>query len=614
MAETPSSPWYPISTLSPNWLAIHMDLLHLIDPPLFEILDRQRTRLEAVEVQTENNRPIRVRVDGVVHELAPSSEIEKGFCGRLDNVVHQQLPFLVLAGSGFGPELDWIHQKISPLTGTVVLGMECDPLPILIALSLQDRRQQILSGLITWAIGDPIGPRLIDAIQQHALFFLFTEKIELVFGATANDDARRKSYADAFQIAIREITPYCETMNRIYQNYLQTRTRRSEAPSHVWSSGSISEYTTTPILRAIHRGLESAGMHSTFSLLPRGRTRKLVEFKGLMEANPDTVFCLNDPSRGSIPDGEFYRAVWITDDPTFRKNLRAIPRYDERELVLFADPVYETSLIEQGAVRRMHLPVFALLEGEGCFREELAYPLVFVGMIWNLQSFLQRLNRSDRDLLEEMYAEALDMKIGTLGLKALWEHRPISPSLASASSELYELSGRSPDNPAAMMAYIVYMLDVYRRRWRMAEALLPLGLHVYGNKEWLSLLGDRYADRYHGFIPYENLADLYRSAQIVIGIHSLQLPTALNIRDCDILMAGGCLLTDPVDAMNEKTLLPGRDCETADTPEKFVEKAQCLLENKRRRGELSAQGRATILDRYLPRHRAPAIVQALKET
>lgn len=611
----PETTWLPIRQWTPNYLADQLELLQLIDLPVYQILQEHQPRLESVEIQSNNGQPILARIGGeTIVSLVPDDALRQEFQRKLQNACRQKLPLVALAGVGYGSELDWIHASLEPLPNTIVLAMERDPLALLIALSLQDRRQQLLSGLITWVLGEPIGERLTAAIMKQALYLVFSNQIEIVLGSTARDDTTARIYVEAFQNAIREITPYCREFNQMNQRFTENQKRRADSPSHVWSSGTATEYTTTPILRALHRGLESAGLRSTFTSLPRGRARSLVEFHGLIEASPDTILVLNDPSRGYIPNGEFFRAVWVTDDPSFRKNLHALPRYDTRELVMYADTTYEPTLREQGANLLLHLPVFALLENEGQVRKELSYPIVFVGMTWNMEPFLKQLHFHDRDLLEDVYEYALSSNEGTSGLRAVWARQPASPSLLEAAKKLYALCGRTPNDPATMMAYIVYMLDVYRRRKRMADALLPMGLHVYGNKDWLSLLGDRFADRYHGFIPYENLGDLYYSAHVTVGIHSLQLPKAINIRDCDILRAGGCLLSDPVEEMGEETILPGRDCETAMNPEEFAEKARLLLANEDRRNELAHQGQNTILDRYLPCHRAPAIVEALKNT
>ena len=605
--------WTSYNDYSNQYLRNNLDTLKLVEPALYQYLIAYIKQLEKIEIQLIGDSPEKARdVEGNTWSLKPPTDLLSVLQTKLNTLKQQKIPLIALAGSGYGPELALMQELAQILPETIVLVIERDPLSILLAFSISDQRRLLLSGIITWSVGEPMLDTLTKVITDNALFFVFGNNIEMVFGSTAQDQSVRQEYAQAFQQSIQEVAEWCKDMNTLVTRFTGNLNQRSEKLSHVWSSGSPTEYTTSPILRAIHRGLAEFDIQNTFTELPRGRSRRLVEYYGLMKANPDSILVLNDPTKCYVPSGAFHRITWVTDDPTFRKNYQLAPRYDADELVLYADQTYKQELIKQGAQRLEHFPVFALLESKGEYKEELAFPLVFVGVTWNMTPFLNSLKTEDRDLLEETYAEGLQLKAGTSGLKSLWSQRDIPTSLLDCAARFYEKCGRRHQEASETMAYVVYMLDIYHRRWNMAQALLPLGLHVYGNNDWKPLLGDQYADRYHGFIPYHQLADLYRSSKVVIGIHSLQLPTAINIRDCDVLMAGGCLLSDPVDGMSEDTIHAGRDCETAQTAEEFIEKAALLLEDEDRRNELSQNGRETIQDRYLPHHRAKIIVDVFQ--
>ena len=268
-------------------------------------------------------------------------------------------------------------------------------------------------------------------------------------------------------------------------------------------------------------------------------------------------------------------------------------------------------LAEQGADRRAHIPVFALLDREGTIRSELAYPLVYVGMVNNMETQFERLKAHDRDSIEEVRTLTRESGTGTMGATQIWANREIPSSLLEQANAICAAHGRRFEEAPVALSYVTYLWDTFRRRWETARALLPLGLHVYGGPDWLPLLGDEYADRYHGVVPYTELADIYRSARVAVNVHSLQLPTALNIRDYDVLMAGGCLLTDTVQEMGEETLLPGRDLTAADGPEAFAERARELLDDDVRRVALAKQGQTTVMDRHVPSHRAKIILDSL---
>ncbi len=603
----------PYHQYSNFYLGNNLDTLKLVEPALYQYLSSYINQLEKIELLLIDNIPEKARdAENNYWTLKPPENLIQALHTKLDAIQKQKPSLLLLAGSGYGAELTLMHEFVQNLTETIVVVVEHDPLNILLAMSICDLRKILLSGIITWSIGEPIVETLTKAIKDNALFLVFSNNIEMLFSSTAQDQSTKNQYIQGFQQSIQEIAEWCKNKNAITAKSTENLNRRPDNLSHVWSAGSPTEYTATPILLAIHRGLEAFDIQSAFTFLPCGRSRRLVQYYGQMQTNPDAILFLNDPTRCYVPDGAFHRITWVTDDPSFRKNYQVAPRYDAEELVLYADQTYKEELIRQGAQRLKHFPVFALLEREGTFKQELAYPLVFVGITWNMAPFLSSLKTQDRDLLEETYAEGLQLKTGTSGLKALWSQREIPASLLTCAAQLYEKCGRRHQEASETLAYVVYMLDIYHRRWNMTQALLPLGLHVYGNYDWKPLLGDKYADRYHGFIPYHQLADLYRSAQVVIGIHSLQLPTAINIRDCDVLMAGGCLLSDPVDGMSEDAILAGRDCETATTTAEFTEKAALLLNDEDRRNQLSTNGRQTILDRYLPHHRAKIIVDAFQ--
>ncbi|MDP8244177.1 MAG: glycosyltransferase [Candidatus Hinthialibacter antarcticus] len=609
----PTDGWHSYSQLSLPYLAAHQQLLELTAPELLAPITKERPKLATLKVQYQNGAAQQASFDqGDAIALQPGEELMRKFQTKIDEIKTQSPPLIVVAGLGTFAEYQYLQQAAQALPQTIILLIDRDPLALTVNLALFDFRSILLSGAWVWAVGEPLAETLLNQVKAHSLFMTFTNNMDIVFGSNAQDAATAEAYVQAFQTCIGQLAEHCQTLNQAsqeFQSNIQTLPKRA---AKVWSSGAISEYTSTPILRAIHRGLSSVGVESAFTPLPRGRTRKFVEYEGLVRAQPDIVLSLNDPSHSVVPQGEFHRAVWVTDDPTMRKNLDAFPTYDENEVVFHADHAYLPALIKQGAIRTAHLPVFALLEHEGKHNDEYAFPITFVGMIWNLNPFLEKVSPSDRDLLQEAHQYALVSGTGTLGLREWWAQRDLPASLLQSAQRYFQVSGRVFREDAAALTYLTYMLDMDWRRRRMAEALLPLGLHVFGNRDWLSVLGEKYANRYHGFVPYDRLGDVYRSAQIVIGVHSLQLPGSINIRDCDVLRAGGCFLTDSVSGMNEQAILPGRDCEAANTPEEFVAAAHKLLNHEDRRQQLRQQGMKTIESGFLPQHRAQLILDALK--
>lgn len=606
--------WYTYSQLSLPYFAMHQQLAELTAPELCDAIQEFSSKLDSFKIQYANNQPAHACFEeGAIIRLKPSQEFAAKFQQKLNEIQSSAPPIVIAAGLGTYSEYHQIQQLAQSQPQTVVLIIDSDPQALLINLALHDFRNILLSGAWVWAFGEPLTETILKQVKAHSLFMAFTNKMDILFGSNAQDAASSQQNVQAFQECIAQLAKHCQSLNQASQAFQANLQTCPKIASKVWSSGSVSEYTSTPILRAVHRGLNAAGIESEFTSLPRGRTRKYVEYEGLARAQPNIIFSLNDPSRSVVPQGEFHRVVWITDDPTMRKNIEAHPTFDESEVVLYADEAYLPALQAQGAKRTAHLPVFALLEQKGKHNDAFAFPITFVGMIWNLNPFLEKLAPADRDLLREAHQHALDSGTGTLGLREWWSQREAPPSLAQAAQRYFQVSGRLFREAASALTYLTYMLDMDWRRRRMAEALLPLGLHIFGNRDWLPVLGDQYADRYHGFVPYERLGDVYRSAKIVVGVHSLQLPGSINIRDCDVLRAGGCLLTDTVSGMNESTIMPERDCLTANTPEKFADAAQRLLNNEDLRNQIQQQGMQTVENGFLPQHRAQIILDALNQ-
>ena len=93
----------------------------------------------------------------------------------------------------------------------------------------------------------------------------------------------------------------------------------------------------------------------------------------------------------------------------------------------------------------------------------------------------------------------------------------------------------------------------------MVRALLPYGTHIYGNDTWKSVLDQKSGDLFRGQAHRADLPDIYASADINLNCHSPQLPYGLNVRDFNVLRAGGCLVSDYVPAMDGGIFVPDKD-------------------------------------------------------
>lgn len=603
----------PLRQFNPVYRKHHYEIVRMVNPSLYRLLVEYDSMLDELTVWIEGDIPIRVsdRRQGR-WDIALALEAIQEWDRFVDSYPNDEISLIFVMGMGFGDELLRLHRLTRRCPKAVVVVLERNVAPLLAFLSMGDYSDVLINGSIVWCVGEAGISQLSATIKEKALWPRWRGKVDAISspGRAGHDEIEQ--YTRLIQKLNTEARIWIESFTNAENAFKQAIQRKSERPAHVWSSGSATEYTTTPILKGILGGLRQCGLRATFTPLPQGPSRAITEYAGLVEARPDAVFFINDPTCASLPHGEFHRVVWVMDDPAFRKSRSTTPRYDPEEWVFYTDKKYEPELRTQGAEKLAFAPACSVLEREGTLKEEFRYPIVFVGMMWDPRPFLSQLARTDRDTLEEVYAEANQSNGGTIALRGLWKHREVSPSLLRRVNELCLKAGRSFGDPCLALTYATYLLDIYRRRWNIVKALLPLGLHIYGARDWLTFLQDGYAERYHGFLPYDELADLYRSAKVVVGIHSLQLPTGISIRDFDVLRAGGCLVTDPVEDMNEETLLPGRDLITAKAPEEFASIIHELLHDQDKRSVIALRGRQTVLEKHLPKHRARKMVETIR--
>lgn len=85
-------------------------------------------------------------------------------------------------------------------------------------------------------------------------------------------------------------------------------------------------------------------------------------------------------------------------------------------------------------------------------------------------------------------------------------------------------------------------------RWIMLEPIINAGLDikVYGLDWWLNPTYGLTIDKslYGGYMPYENLPELYASTKIVLRLHSVNTsPTMMSMRTFEVLGCGAFYLT-----------------------------------------------------------------------
>lgn len=613
MPASPNTfPWRPFKEVLGSEYERIVTWFDLRDPVVAETLRSVAYQLDTVEVQRERGRwRFRTEPDCCFECRLSDTEVLDGFRAGLRTTL-QKSPLLVLVyGVESTDEIDVVLDAAVASPDTTFLFLDPNPVRLSIRLSFLARTERLENGGAIWAVGEPLDSVLAGSVHRHALYSIGDDCIRVVFGCGEAGDSGRSSLVPIIEALVEHMTPWRTTLHQSVVRFRESIQRRSDRPRRIWSSGAASHYTSTPILHALHRGLRMAGIECVLTETLGNRSDRCIENAGLVHAAPDTLLFLNGPTRLHVPEGEFHRMVWITDDPALRHHREHAPRFDPEEYVFYADRTFEPELIRQGARRPMLLPAFAVVEHQGTYRPDWAFPMVYVGMIHHLDPLLAEVSLSVRDMFEEAVHCVSKQGMSAIADDLPGNERISEPEVMQLAERICAKCSRTFSDELLQFRFAVYTLAVSRRRWDVVRALLPLGLHVFGGKDWLPLLGDAFAARYHGYISYELLTDLYRSAALTLNVHSIQCPTCLNVRDFDVLCAGGCLLTDPVATMGTDSLMPGRDCAVAFEPEALAAMAAELLVAPLRRETLSQWGHATVMTKHLPHHRAGTMIQAM---
>ncbi len=133
-----------------------------------------------------------------------------------------------------------------------------------------------------------------------------------------------------------------------------------------------------------------------------------------------------------------------------------------------------------------------------------------------------------------------------------------------------------------------------RQRARLARALLPLGLRIFGDADgWRRLLGPEAPTS--ASVGYgDELARLYNRAGLVIDRVHAQMPTAVSQRAFDVPACGGVLLADDRPDLREYLEI-GKEALAYADPQDAAEQAHWWLGHDRARLEMAEAGRRRVL-------------------
>jgi spore maturation protein CgeB len=146
-------------------------------------------------------------------------------------------------------------------------------------------------------------------------------------------------------------------------------------------------------------------------------------------------------------------------------------------------------------------------------------------------------------------------------------------------------------------------------RKQLARRLLPLGMMIYGDRGWKSLLDGR--QRLRPIVDYyRELPMVYNFTTISVNTTSFQMNSAVNQRVFDTAACGGFLLTDHQADM-DLFFEPGKDAICYGSLEEAVELAGYYLKHEKERKTIAHAARERVLAEHTYDKRMATLVSAM---
>jgi spore maturation protein CgeB len=352
------------------------------------------------------------------------------------------------------------------------------------------------------------------------------------------------------------------------------------------------------------RGLEKLG-HQTFTIAPgHDFIKRLLTL--LVETQPDFLLAVNHlgfDEEGKLTsiltDLKIPFASWYVDSPTY------ILYGGERNLSPYcAIFCWERSYLRPVEKMGFHSPVFLPLATDpGVFcpggapdSGRFLSSLAFVG------DSMERARRK----WEKKVPGSMAGAIAAASCDLLLNNR------AGEIFDLFSVPGKDAMDERARMDIEAALIwkTTQDYRVRLAEALIPLGLVIYGDPGWLRLMGKRGEIRpqVHYF---RDLPDVYRGTAVNVNCTSFQMKTAVNQRVFDVPACGGFLLSDYQEDM-DSFFDVGNEAVCYNSIEEAASLAAHYLANEAERKRIAEAGRKRVLAEHTYEKRMGTLVEEMR--
>lgn len=340
----------------------------------------------------------------------------------------------------------------------------------------------------------------------------------------------------------QQITSRHKILNEQIQNLPRTLQQLPKNPIRIWCFEDLrgkQKYSTIQhaLIRTLFHHWQEMGCEVEYLRFVDGeyyppyyRIIKLAAFKPnvifLCNKSPAYEFALGAELSRSLP---IPKIVWHADDPVYGEHLLERYKVTSDESHWVADYGWQKTLENYGAKNVQYLPGACTKSWKGKKLSRHNCDIVFVGQVRDQSEFFQSLSPGWRHYAEKVIAEKLRFPRKDVNEVLNQFTKPEAIPL-----DLFD----------EIKQKILWEANT-RFRLQMMKGLLDFDLRIYGNPAWLKWLPPDIAKRcFHGVVHYKRLFDVYRNAKITLNIHSLQTYTCMNVRDFDVPVSGGFLVSD----------------------------------------------------------------------
>jgi spore maturation protein CgeB len=150
-------------------------------------------------------------------------------------------------------------------------------------------------------------------------------------------------------------------------------------------------------------------------------------------------------------------------------------------------------------------------------------------------------------------------------------------------------------------------LAAAERRLAYAQALAPLGLHVWGDSGWQQVPGLVY----HGSAEHGvTINKIYSNAAINIDIGRLYQLDIVTMRVFDVLACGGFVLAEHSEDLAELFAI-GEEVESWRTLDELLDKCRWYLANPAQRNQIAQRGYRAVCERHTIQQRLRMMLSTL---